>query len=142
MVGSRAAFGRTALTPDDVLLLAAGLHNISGLGNLLNAVLSGGSCVAAPGLDPAAVGDWLDEARPTWTFLTPTHLRVILEAAEGMGREVIAGDRSRLRLVRAGDAAVAGANAAAGGADAGRADPGDVRHERGAFHHRVGFGRR
>ena len=33
-------------------------------------------------------------------------------------------------------------HATAGGADAGRADPGHVRHERGAFHHRVGFGRR
>lgn len=101
-VGARAAFGRTGLTPDDVLLLAAGLHNISGLGNLLNAVLSGGSCVAAPGFDPTAFRGWLEEERPTWTFLIPTHLRLLLETAEGMGRVTVAGERSRLRLVRAG----------------------------------------
>jgi acyl-CoA synthetase (AMP-forming)/AMP-acid ligase II len=98
--GARAASRRTGLTPDDVLLLTAGLHNISGLGNLLNALLSGGSCIAAPGLDPATFGRWLEKERPTWTFLTPTHLRLLTDAAEG--REPIAGERSRLRLVRAG----------------------------------------
>ena len=102
VAGARAAFRRTWSTPNDDLLLTAGLHNISGLGNLLNALLSGGSCVATPGLDPAAFGRWLEDERPTWTFLTPTHLRLLLESAEAMGAEVIAGERSRLRLVRAG----------------------------------------
>jgi acyl-CoA synthetase (AMP-forming)/AMP-acid ligase II len=98
VAGSRAAFARTGLTPDDVLLLTAGLHNISGLGNLLNALLSGGSCVALPGLDPLAFGRWLEDEQPTWTFLAPAPLRLVLE----MGPRRIAGERSRLRLVRAG----------------------------------------
>jgi acyl-CoA synthetase (AMP-forming)/AMP-acid ligase II len=98
LAGSRAAFERTGLTPDDVLLLTAGLHNISGLGNLLNALLSGGCCIAAPGLDPAAFGHWLEESQPTWTFLAPTPLRLVLK----MGQGSIAGEGSRLRLVRAG----------------------------------------
>jgi acyl-CoA synthetase (AMP-forming)/AMP-acid ligase II len=102
IVGSRAVIGSTGLTPDDVLLLASGLHNISALGNLLNALLSGGCCLAAPGLDPVAFGGWLEEGNPTWTFLTPTHLRLILETAAALGRERVVGERSRLRLVRAG----------------------------------------
>jgi acyl-CoA synthetase (AMP-forming)/AMP-acid ligase II len=102
VVGSRAAIERTGLQSDDILLLAAGLHNISGLGNLLNAVLSGGCCIAAPGLDPVAFGGWLEVERPTWTFLTPTYLHVILATAAAAGRERVAGVQSRLRLVRAG----------------------------------------
>jgi acyl-CoA synthetase (AMP-forming)/AMP-acid ligase II len=101
LVGSRAAVTRTGLTADDVLLLFAGLANISGLGNLLNAVLSGGSCIAASGLDPAAFPRWLEDLQPTWTFATPTHLRFILDTAPP-GRDPVAGERSRLRLVRAG----------------------------------------
>jgi oxalate---CoA ligase len=102
VVGARAAIARTGLTTDDVLLLVSGLHNISGSGNLLNALLSGGCCIAAPGLDLVAFWRWLEEERPTWTFLTPTHLRMILETAAAMGRESDVGSLSRLRLVRAG----------------------------------------
>jgi acyl-CoA synthetase (AMP-forming)/AMP-acid ligase II len=49
-----------------------------------------------------AFGSWLEAERPTWTFLTPTHLRLILETAAALGRGRVAGERSRLRLVRAG----------------------------------------
>ena len=72
------------------------------MGNLLNALLSGGSCLATPGLDPAAFPRWLEEQQPTWTFATPAHLHVLLEYATALEGESIAGARSRLRLVRAG----------------------------------------
>ncbi len=102
VAGSRAALTRTGLTTDDVLLLFAGLSNISGLGNLLNAVLSGGCCIAAQGLDPVAFPRWLEEHQPTWTFATPIYLNLILETAAANGQTPIARARSRLRLVRAG----------------------------------------
>lgn len=100
VVGARAMSARTGLAEDDVLLLAADLANIGGLGNLLNAMVSGGSCAVAPHFHPAEFARWLVVHRPTWTFLTPNRLRLLLDAAAGGAP--LAGPRTRLRLLRVG----------------------------------------
>ena len=100
-VGARAAAERTGLIRTDVGLVATGFYNISGLGNMFNALLSGGCCVVAPAFDPARFSDWLDVHKPTWMFAAPTHLNLLLPAIapEGM-------PQSALRLVRAGTQAM------------------------------------
>jgi acyl-CoA synthetase (AMP-forming)/AMP-acid ligase II len=96
---ARASRACTGLTAADVGLLIAGLHSNQGLGNLLASLFSGGSCVVAPGFDPAAFPDWLAAHQPTWFVCSPTHIAHILDAAES---EIIVGPASRLRAVRLG----------------------------------------
>ena len=102
VAGARAAQLCSNLTPDDRLLLTASLHTNAGLVNLCAALSSGGSCLVAPGSDPAAYPDWLEEHQPTWTITNATELNLILDEAAAAGRESVAGPRCRLRLVRAG----------------------------------------
>ncbi|MGH2617769.1 MAG: AMP-binding protein, partial [Thermomicrobiales bacterium] len=102
VAGARATRKCSDLTTEDVLLLTTGLHSNAGFVNLCAALCNGGTCVAAPGFDPAAYPAWLDEHRPTWTITNATELNLILAEAALAGRESIAGAGSRLRLVRAG----------------------------------------
>jgi acyl-CoA synthetase (AMP-forming)/AMP-acid ligase II len=99
---ARAARACTDLTPADVGILTAALHTNAGVANLLAALLSGGSCVVAPGFDPAAFPDWLADHRPSWFVSTPTEMTLLLDTATAAGREIIAGPGSRLRAVRLG----------------------------------------
>jgi acyl-CoA synthetase (AMP-forming)/AMP-acid ligase II len=98
---ARIARDSTHLTPDDVLLLTAGIHHNMGLADFLAALQSGGCCVVTQGFDPRAFPGWLQEHRPTWTVMTPAELNLILEHAAASGRELVAGPESRLRVVRA-----------------------------------------
>ena len=98
---ARVARDSTRLTPDDVLLLTAGIHHNMGLADFLAALLSGGSCVVTPGFDPREYPGWLQEHRPTWTVLTPAELNLLLDHAAASGRELVAGPQSRLRAIRA-----------------------------------------
>ena len=50
---------RLGLTPDDVALPTAGLHTISGIGNLVSALAGGGSCLVASKVDAGAWRRWL-----------------------------------------------------------------------------------
>jgi acyl-CoA synthetase (AMP-forming)/AMP-acid ligase II len=102
LAAARAARRCTALTPDDILLLTASLHNNAGLANLCAALGNGGACVVTPGFDPAAYPAWLEASRATWTVSTAAELNLILDAAAAAGRERVAGPSSRLRIVRAG----------------------------------------
>jgi acyl-CoA synthetase (AMP-forming)/AMP-acid ligase II len=102
IAGAHAAKACSSLAADDVLLLVAGLHTNAGVVNLLAALVHGGTCVVAPGFDPAQYADWLAQHRPTWAVLTVSELNLILDAAETAGRETIAGADSRLRIVRPG----------------------------------------
>jgi acyl-CoA synthetase (AMP-forming)/AMP-acid ligase II len=101
IAGADAARERLGLTPDDVLLLTAGLHTISGPGNLLTALLSGGSCVVAPGFDPVGIRKWFVDHQPTWMVTTAAELNLMLDAADASGVEA-AGMGSRMRLVMVG----------------------------------------
>jgi acyl-CoA synthetase (AMP-forming)/AMP-acid ligase II len=98
---ARMARDSTRLTPDDVLLLTAGVHHNMGLADFLAALQSGGSCVVTPGFDPRQYPGWLQEHRPTWTVMTPAELNLLLEHAAASGREFVAGPESRLRIIRA-----------------------------------------
>ncbi len=102
VAGARAAGLCTALSREDVALLPAGLHTNAGLVNLCAALLHGGSCVVMRQFDPAAYPDWLEAYRPTWTVSNATELNLILQAADAVRREQIAGPKSRLRIIRAG----------------------------------------
>jgi acyl-CoA synthetase (AMP-forming)/AMP-acid ligase II len=92
----------SGLTPTDVALVVSGVHTNAGLSNMLFAMLTGGSCVLAPGFDPALVPDWIAARRPTWALLNATELNLILETAARTGRPPLAGPGSRLRAIRAG----------------------------------------
>ena len=89
------------LTPDDVLLLTAGIHHNMGLADFLKTLLNGGSCVVTPGFDLLAYPGWLQEHRPTWAAVTPAELTALLDQAAASGREFVAGPESRLRAVLA-----------------------------------------
>jgi acyl-CoA synthetase (AMP-forming)/AMP-acid ligase II len=102
VAGARAARHRLELTTDDVLLLTAALHTVTGPGNMLASLLSGGCCVAALALDPFAFPRWLSEHRPTWMVTTPTELNLIHEAAAASGVASVVGPESRLRIVMVG----------------------------------------
>jgi acyl-CoA synthetase (AMP-forming)/AMP-acid ligase II len=102
IAGAQAAKACSGLAADDVLLLVAGFHTNAGVVNLLAALAHGGTCVVAPGFDPAQYPDWLAQHRPTWAVLTVSELNLILDAAEAAGRETVAGPDSRLRIVRPG----------------------------------------
>lgn len=106
LAATRTVRSSSALTPDDVALLVSGVCTNAGLRNTLFALLTGGSCVVAPRLDPARYPDWLAARRPTWTCLSATELNLILDAAANAGREAVAGPGSRLRFIRAGSQAV------------------------------------
>lgn len=98
---ARIARDATHLTPDDVLLLTAGIHHNMGLADFLAALQSGGSCVVTRGFDPREYPGWLQEHRPTWTVMTPAELNLLLAHASASGREFVAGPDSRLRVIRA-----------------------------------------
>jgi acyl-CoA synthetase (AMP-forming)/AMP-acid ligase II len=102
VVAARAARQTTGLTPQDVALLVTGLYTNAGLSNMLFALLTGGSCVLAPGFDPALVPDWVADHRPTWALLNATELNLILDIAARAGRPALAEPGSRLRVIRAG----------------------------------------
>ena len=102
VVAARAARETTGLTPDDVALLVGGVYTNAGLSNMLFALLTGGSCVVAPGFDPAQVPDWIAGHRPTWALLNATELNLILDVAARTGRPPLPGSGSRLRSIRAG----------------------------------------
>ncbi len=82
LAATRAVRHSSALTPKDSALLVSGVCTNAGLRNALFALLTGGSCVIAPRLDPAQYPDWLAAYRPTWTYLNATDLNLILEAAD------------------------------------------------------------
>ena len=97
----RIARDSTLLTPEDVLLLTAGAHHNLGLADFLAALLSGGSCVVAPGFDPRAYPAWLRDYQPTWSVLTPAELELLVDHAAATGAGPVAGPESRLRAIRA-----------------------------------------
>jgi acyl-CoA synthetase (AMP-forming)/AMP-acid ligase II len=102
VVAARAARQTTGLTSHDVALLVGGVYTNAGLSNVLFALLTGGSCVVAPGFDPALVPDWIVAHRPTWALLNATELNLILDDAARAGRPPVSGCASRLRAIRAG----------------------------------------
>jgi acyl-CoA synthetase (AMP-forming)/AMP-acid ligase II len=101
VAGSRAIRERLELTPDDVVLPTAGLHTISGIGNMVSALASGGSCLVASSFDASAWRQWLCDPRPTWMITTPAELDLALDWVSRNG-EATAAARSRLRLVMIG----------------------------------------
>ena len=106
LAATRAVRRSSALTPEDVALLVSGVCTNAGLRNMLFALLTGGSCVIAPRLDPARYPDWLAAHRPTWTYLNATELNLILDSAARAGRATVADAGSRLRFIRAGSQAM------------------------------------
>lgn len=102
VVAARAARLTTGLTPDDVALLVGGVYTNAGLSNVLFALLTGGSCVVAPGFDPALVPDWIVAHRPTWALLNATELNLMLDVAARTNRPPLKRSGSRLRSIRAG----------------------------------------
>jgi acyl-CoA synthetase (AMP-forming)/AMP-acid ligase II len=102
MAATRAVRCSSGLTPEDVALLVSGVFTNAGLSNMLFSLLTGGSCVVAPGFDPDRYPDWLAAHRPTWALLNATELNLILDAAAKAGRATVAGAGSRLRFIRAG----------------------------------------
>ena len=50
---------------------------------MLGALLSGGSCVIAPGFDPRQFPTWLRRYRPTWLFATAAQLNQLLTGVDG-----------------------------------------------------------
>ncbi len=106
LAATRAVQHSSALTPEDVALLVSGVCTNAGLRNMLFALLTGGSCVIAPRLDPARYPDWLAAHRPTWTYLNATEMNLILETAARAGLATVAGAGSRLRFIRAGSQAM------------------------------------
>ena len=106
LAATRTVRHSSSLTPQDVALLVSGVCTNAGLRNTLFALLTGGSCVIAPRLDPAQFPDWLAAHRPTWTYLNASELNLILDAAARAGRATVAGPGSRLRLIRAGSQAM------------------------------------
>jgi oxalate---CoA ligase len=102
VVAARAARLTSGLTREDVALLVSGVYTNAGLSNMLFSLLTGGSCVLAPGFDPTLVPDWIAEHRPTWALLNATELNLILDIAARSGRPSLAGSGSRLRMIRAG----------------------------------------
>lgn len=102
MAATRAARYSSGLTPEDVALLVSGVFTNAGLSNMLFSLLTGGSCVIAPGFDPDRYPDWLAAHRPTWALLNATELNLILDAAAKAGRATVAAAGSRLRFIRAG----------------------------------------
>jgi acyl-CoA synthetase (AMP-forming)/AMP-acid ligase II len=105
LAATRAVQHASGLTPDDVALLGSGVCTNAGLRNTLFALLTGGSCVIAPRLDPARFPEWVAAQRPTWTYLNATEMNLILETARA-GRAIVAGAGSRLRFIRAGTQAM------------------------------------
>ena len=102
VAAARASRACTNLTPDDVGLLIAALHNNQGVANLLAALFCGGACVVTHGFDPIAVPGWLADHQPTWFVATPTQITMLLDGAAAAGRETVVGPGSRLRVVRLG----------------------------------------
>ena len=102
VAAARESRAMTNLTSDDVGILLASLHTNAGVGNLLAALLSGGSCLIAPGVDPDLVPTWLADHQPTWFVSTPTEITHIMDAADAAGRERVVGPGSRLRAIRLG----------------------------------------
>jgi acyl-CoA synthetase (AMP-forming)/AMP-acid ligase II len=102
VAGAHVAGDSSGLTPDDVGLVASGLHTNSGMVNLSTALLTGGTCLIAPGIDPTAFPALLEEHQPTWMVSTASELNLILAASSAAGRARVAGPRSRLRVVRTG----------------------------------------
>jgi acyl-CoA synthetase (AMP-forming)/AMP-acid ligase II len=111
VAGSRAVCARLGLTPDDVALPTAGLHTISGIGNMVSALASGGSCLVPSSFDASAWRQWLRDPRATWMITTPSELDLALDAVPAnSGTAGTAG--SRLRLIMAGGQAMPMATAA------------------------------
>jgi acyl-CoA synthetase (AMP-forming)/AMP-acid ligase II len=104
VAGAGAARERLGLTADDVLLLTAGLHTISGPGNLLTALLSGGSCVVAPGFDPVGMRKLFVDHQPTWMVTTAAELNLMLDVADAADAAGVEAPRMgcRMRLVMVG----------------------------------------
>jgi acyl-CoA synthetase (AMP-forming)/AMP-acid ligase II len=102
VAGARVAGDSSGLTPADVGLVGSGLHTNSGVVNLLTSLLTGGTCLIAPGIDPTTFPALLEEHRPTWMVSTASELNLILAAASAAGRARVAGPASRLRVVRTG----------------------------------------
>ena len=102
VAAARESQAMTNLTPHDVGILLASLHTNAGVGNLLASLLSGGSCVVAPGADYDLVPAWLADHRPTWFVSTPTEITRIMDAADAAGRDRVVEPDSRLRAIRLG----------------------------------------
>jgi thioesterase domain-containing protein/acyl carrier protein len=91
------------LQPEDRLLGAIPIYQITGVVFALTTVISGSSFCAAPGFHGARFADWMDEYRPSWIFAPPAALRDLVQHMKSR-RDVIA--RCPLRMVRSGASAV------------------------------------
>ena len=99
------------LTRDDAGLHIMPLFHIHGLvAGLLAPLQAGGRIHCTGGLDVAAFGRWLTEAKPTWLTAVPTMLQAILDWAH---REPDAARAANLRLLRSCSAALPPSIAAA-----------------------------
>lgn len=88
-----------ALTPGDRCLNVMPLFHVHGLmAAVVGSLVSGGSVICTPGMDPSRVLDWLIDLEATWLTAVPTMLQAMLERGR-MAPEQAA--RVHLRFLRA-----------------------------------------
>lgn len=88
-----------ALTPHDRCLNIMPLFHVHGLmAAVMGSLVSGGSVVCTPGLDPSQVLDWLVDLEITWSTAVPTMLQVLLERGRMEPEKTV---RAQLRFLRA-----------------------------------------
>ena len=88
-----------ALTPGDRCLNVMPLFHVHGLmAAVVGSLVSGGSVICTPGMDPSRVLDWLIDLEATWMTAVPTMLQAMLERGR-MAPEQAA--RVHLRFLRA-----------------------------------------
>ncbi len=86
------------LGPQDRALALMPMFHAQGLlTTVFPALMSGGSLVCTPGLEPNAFFGWLEEFQPTWLNVSPTMLHGITSLAENRNLRQV---RSTLRFIR------------------------------------------